>query len=117
MNTHSVDTTAHIAAEVKPHQDLVAMVTEALTTAGHQRPSDWQRRLHADAINLDLPDDQRRFLVNRALRMVLADAVGENTMDIRYCLVDQGEIVDWFRLVQAEVVPCIVRHNLPPALN
>lgn len=117
MNTHTVGTTDNTPVEPQAPLDLVSMVTAAMSAAGHARPTDWQRRLTAEAFNMEVTDDKRRFLVNRALRMVLADVTDENTMDIRYCLVDQGDIDRWFALVQSEVIPCIVRHDLPPAIN
>jgi hypothetical protein len=117
MTTHSVETSVHIPAEIPPNIDLVSKITELMIAAGHSRPEAWKERLHESAYDLNFTDDYRRFLINRQLRMLLADVAGEDTMDIRYCLVDQGDINRWLALVTSEVIPCILRHNLPLVKN
>ena len=91
--------------------DLVSFVTKLLASKNHPRPDAWKEYLNPDAF-VAQPEIQR-FLINRAWRLIMARVVGENTMDIRYCLVDSGEIHDWARLFETEVLPCIMRYNLP----
>ena len=96
--------------------DPINDITNALIEAGHQRPNDWKRYLETGAGNQ--PDkNYDRFLVNRALRQILSSVKTENTMDARYCLIDDGSLLDWLRLFKSGVLPCIVRLNLPPAMN
>ena len=95
---------------------LPAVVTKTLSELGHQRPNDWTRHLHPDAFTV-VDKKVQRFLINRCLRIVLGKCNAENTLDERYCLVDTGEISDWIRLFKTGVAPCLVRNNLPEAIN
>ena len=110
MNTDNVEqnASADVPAQAAPY---VQRITELLTAAGHPNPSGWQNLLHPDAFVVTDGDIQR-FLINRTLRLVIARAP-ENTMDARFCCVDNGDLEDWLRLVQEQVIPCTVRHNLP----
>jgi len=96
--------------------NLVHALTTLLTAAGHPRPDDWTRGLHEDA-NLTPDTSIQRFLINRNLRLILGECKTENTIDVRYCLVDSGDIKEWVRLMETMIVPCLVRNNLPPAMN
>jgi len=96
--------------------NLVDAVTNMLADAGHMRSRDWLRFLNPDAFNTTDMNIQR-FLINRAIRLIVGDVDCENTMDVRYCLVDTGHIKDWLRLYKSEVIPCMVKLNLPKALH
>lgn len=110
MNTHTVDSNTRVAA---PPLNLVAEVCNVLTRLGHERPNDWMKYLHSDAMVEGQDNSIQRFLINRAMRLVLSEITNENTMDVRYCLVDQGEIHDWLRLFETGVAPWLIKHNLP----
>ena len=96
--------------------NLVAIVGDILMMHGHQRPDDWKRFLNPDALNTNDPLIQR-FLINRAWRTIIGSVADVNTIDIRYCLVDNGEITDWIRLFETGVVPFIIQYNLPVVVN
>lgn len=107
MNTHNV---ANVSPA--PPTDLVLAVTELLAKHNHPHPLVWTQGLHPDAFNQ--PDvTVQRFLINRRWRMILGLVTQENTMDIRYCLVDSGEISDWLRLFETKVLPCAIKYSLP----
>ncbi len=128
MNTHSVDNTpvngdaqqtsavvgsdVHVLAPPPAPTDFIGIISTMLSEAGHKRPSAWTRLIHSDAHDLNIPDDLRRFLVNRVLRMALADAP-VTTLDIRYCLVDKGDVNAYLALIKSEVVPCMTEYDLP----
>jgi hypothetical protein len=109
-NTHDVDTKNPAQEPVVP-APYVDKLTAALAAAGHPNPQGWKQYLEPDAFVTN-NDDLQRFLINRALRMVLPMAP-VSTMDERYCLVDKGDVGRWFELVESMVVPCMVQHNLP----
>ena len=83
-----------------------------MAKAGHTEPNRWKKLLHTDALLDSTESNLKRFLVNRALRMALADAP-EGAPFERYCLPDSGELSVWIKLVEESVVPTIVRYNLP----
>ena len=91
--------------------NLVTAITDLLAKSGHPRPTNWQVGLNPDAL---ITSDQniQRFLINRQWRLILSNAPNVNTMDQRYCLVDQGDIKDWYRLFEVEVLPCILNNQL-----
>lgn len=92
--------------------DLPQFVTDLLQKAGHPNPNAWLAFLTPDALtSTDLT--VQRFLVNRAWRVMLAKVTEEDTMDIRFCLVDDGKISDWARLFENNLLPCIMKYNLP----
>lgn len=105
-----------VLADVVGPLDLVGSITNMMVQAGHPRPDAWMRLLDPKAHDLNLDDNYRRFLINRVLRMALADAP-ELTLDIRYCLVDTGDYDRWFALIASEVIPCMVTNDLPRTLS
>jgi hypothetical protein len=92
---------------------LVAAVTLLLQQYQHPRPEDWLQGVDPRLLQDGLDQPSQRMLINRYWRLQLSTV--PNTMDLRFCLVDSGEISDWLRLFTTEVVPCIVQNNLPPA--
>ena len=103
-----------VMQDVFPTRDinnLVEEVTQAMSDAGHPQPLAWQAYLNPDALNTtDL--SIQRFLINRAFRLIINLITNENTMDVRFCLVDNGEYLDWIRLFRVEVLPCIMRNQV-----
>jgi hypothetical protein len=111
MKPHNVTETNAAGNELDPH-DLVGAVSQLLAHNGHPNPTAWQGGLHPDALNHPEPG-VRRFQINRHLRLILAQVTEENTMDIRFCLVDNGGFDDWLRLLGEMVIPCMVKYQLP----
>lgn len=110
MNTQTTETLIPALQEGE-QVNLVEVVTAMLFSAGHPQPQAWLQGLHPDAINSNNPEVQR-FLINRYWRGQIAQVPG-NTLDIRYCLVDQGQYTDWIRLFKNGVLPCIMDNQLP----
>jgi hypothetical protein len=108
MNTHDLDS-SNAVGESK--ENLAYAVTEMMRAAGHPAPEVWMQGLHPD---IWITNDQglQRFHINRYWRVQIG-ALEEDTIDIRYCLVDTGQIADWLRLFGGEVVKCIIKHKLP----
>ncbi|EKD22595.1 MAG: hypothetical protein ACD_84C00039G0002 [uncultured bacterium] len=94
-------------------EDLPKAITEILARLGHQNPNAWQVALHPDAYRPDIITDVKRFLINRCFRLILGEVTTENTMDTRFCLVDQGPISEWLKLFEEGIAPTVVRLNLP----
>ena len=96
-------------------ENLVEFVSKELVQQGHQRPAEWARFLHADAVQEDQEMSVQRFLINRALRSTLATmpADGEDTVTARMTLIDSGPYDVWKSVIRSTVVPLIVRHCLP----
>lgn len=95
---------------------LVDIITKVLVDAGHQRPDDWKRYLHPDAIT-SVEQNIQRFLINRAWRQIIGSCNDFESMEVRSYLVDTGEFCDWLRLFKEGVLPCILKLNLPPSMN
>lgn len=54
----------------------------------------------------------QRYLLNRYWNNQLMLAT-EPSVDVRFCLIHNGEISDWIRLFQQKVLPFAIEHNLP----
>jgi hypothetical protein len=115
MNTHDLDgkgAAAPSAAAPSELKNLAYEITEILRIANHPRPEAWMQGLHPDTFTVDDPGIQR-FHINRYWRVELAK-LSVDTMDLRFCLVDTGQISDWLRLFRTGgVAECIAKHNLP----
>jgi hypothetical protein len=110
MNTEI--TPADITAAIGTEVNLVRDVTTMLQLAGHPEPEAWTEHLDRNAFDCsDLK--QQRFLINRCWRSLLGKVTTENTMDVRYCLIDDGTVLDWTRIFKESVIPCLVRLQLP----
>lgn len=92
--------------------NLVYVITNMIAKAGHPDPTAWQQTLHPDAF-ITTDQSVQRFLINRCWRPLIGIVQGEDTLNIRYCLVEQGEIHDYIRLFETGVLPCIIKHSLP----
>lgn len=93
-------------------ENLVFWVTDLLVKNNHPYPEGWYAYLNPDAF-VTTDTTIQRFLINRAWRLMMSCIIEQDTMDIRYCLVDNGEDSDWARLFETEVLPCILKYNLP----
>lgn len=93
---------------------LVDRITGILAAKGHQNPELWKSvpfDLHPHAIT-SKDHMVQRFLINRQWQLILGMADCD-TMDARYCLVDNGSDDDWLTSFEFGVAPCIIAHNLP----
>lgn len=116
MNTHVVG----LASSQEPRERFNALktITGFLAAAGHTRPSAWEEfvkgREHFATLNID----HQRYAVNVALREIFSQldlrAVDPiNTLDERYCIVDEGALDQWLLLLEKHLIPFMVRHDLP----
>lgn len=112
MNTHVVDDkNPPIGSD--DTISLVEAITALLIAENHPDPQRWIQGLHPDVFIT--PDvNIQRFLINRYWRLQL-QSLPENTMNARYCLVDEEHIApkDWLRIFKQGVLPCILKNNLP----
>lgn len=115
---HSVGNSTAPAAQ--PPVILAYEITTILQRAGHPRPEAWLTGLHPDALLAATDMDVQRFLINRYWHVQIgalpAEAIPrEASMDIRYCLVPQGNYGRWMELFETKVAPWIVKNDLPKA--
>jgi hypothetical protein len=104
--------TEAIAPEVEV--SLVDQITGILASRGHPHPEAWKSvpfALHPHAIE-SRDHNVQRFLINRQWQLILGTS-GVDTMDARYCLVDNGSDEDWLASFTNGVAPCIIAHSLP----
>lgn len=103
-------------AAALPEAPLHTQITDILASLSHPRPGQWASSLTPDVFNGEVPPQAQRYFINRYWR----DVIGRlqiNTMNIRYCLVDEGDFEHWLVLFREQVAPCIVENNLPPAVH
>ena len=131
MNTHDLKTDGDVAVvtpevsatppvppvaaaqtAVPPHENLAYAITDILRKAGHPRPERWMQGLHPDTWASNDPNIQR-FHINRHLRVIVAQVESDDTMDVRFCLVDNGKIADWLRLFEDGVAKWFANRDLP----
>ena len=91
-------------------------ITKILVELNHPRPNDWLRKLDSSVFTVTDPELQR-YMINDALRIILGIYTIENTMEIRYCLINKGSIEEWLGLFKQYIGPSLVRLNLPLAIN
>lgn len=97
----SAQSTEFDSEQYKDVQDVASFVTTTLQAKGHPNPEVWKEYLSdpvqiADACDMSKEVGVRRFLMNRALRLMLSEAT--DTTAARFCLVETGDIKDWCRL-------------------
>lgn len=99
-------------ATEKPEQliDLPKAITDLLTRLGHPNPTGWLVKLDPDAFKGDI--NYSRFLINRYFHGVLGLVETEDTINTRYCLVDNCKIDEWYNVFLEGVAPTIVRLGL-----
>ena len=101
--------------QYKDVTDVATFVSSTLASKGHPNPEAWKAFLSplelTDVCDLSKDIGVRRFLMNRALRLMLSDVAGD-TSNERFCLVDNGEVKDWCRLFDTMVVKCIVENKV-----
>jgi len=107
----------NVVPKIDPNDRLADLITNLLAAAGHTRPTAWQLFSHPDVFDDDINQDLQRFLINRAWRQILGNFTEFNTIDIRFCLVDQGDLQRWLELFENQVIPCVVQNDLPPPLK
>ncbi len=102
----------------KPEEtDMVSQVRGILTEAGLSEECrngfDTNRYIQDAAM---IGPIGQRFLLNRFWNLQLLNIPGTNTMEERFCLIENGSPEDWLRLFQTKVIPCLVKHRLPKVL-
>ena len=95
----------------------IEAITALLVASGHPNPGHWLNELDQRAFHTS-DEAMQRFLINRYWRMQIM-TLSEDTIDIRYCLVDEPHIktADWLRIFQKGVLPCILKHQLPSSMS
>lgn len=103
----------NLVSPVLPSAALVAFVTESLKSAGHPRPSDWERFL--DPRFVTAPTDAHKiFHLNVALSEIIGMLPEEvNTLGIRLSLDDRVSVEDWKVLFTKGALPCLLKYELP----
>lgn len=92
--------------------DPIGIVDNLMQQAGHPEPEKWKKLLDMQAISVAGSADQKRFIVNRALRLTLSDAPKAAPFE-RFCIVDKGDFKTWEKLLRESVIPSIAEFNLP----
>lgn len=120
--THSVEVSENVenAAEQAPVENLVAWVSNTLAEKGHPAPTGWMQFL---APGIDgLPDNNyQMFEINRALRVAFAKIAklnlltSEESMNVRYAIIDKCPVDNWKESFIQGVLPCFIRLQLPIA--
>ncbi len=60
---------------------------------------------------LDKKPEVQRFYLNRYFNLELMKATVDS-MDQRYCLINDGTIEDWIRLYKTKILPFLLQYNL-----
>lgn len=92
---------------------LANWVVETLKELGHSEPEKWVAYLNMIPVAADeVPGELKQMLsVNRALRMVLAEA-DINTFDIRMLVRDDVDLETWKTYLKESVLPFMVRNGI-----
>jgi hypothetical protein len=116
---HTVDVTeTGISEQPQAPENMVEWMIDTLAEKGHPEPRAWLRLLRPGIDALPDPDYQA-FEINRAWRAAFAETVGkdvmttEESMDVRYAIIDKCPIENWKQAFVEGALPCILRHQLP----
>jgi hypothetical protein len=115
---HTLDVNNNADQQPEQPEDLVNWVTGLLASNGHSAPEAWLRLLKPGIAGLPDPDYQA-FEINRAWRNAIAETIGkemlnaEESMDVRYSLIDKCPVVNWKEAFEKGALPCIIKHQLP----
>lgn len=96
---------------------LIEQITSMLQEAGHPDPMAWVKRLYTfspEVVDEENPEVQR-FMINNFWFNELGQLdvkAGADTTRARFSLQDRCSFQDWIRLFAADVLPCIMQHNL-----
>ncbi len=55
----------------------------------------------------------QRFILNKYWTLQILNIDNVDSIDVRYCLVNDGDIDKWIDLFNKKVVPFIIEHDLP----
>jgi len=102
MNTPSINITVNGVV----CNNVVQYVTTALQFMGHPRPQEWALSLPPIE---HLPLEVQIAMVNRELRYAFTLIPG-NTMDARYCIVDNVPFEKWRELMESTVLKFLASH-------
>jgi hypothetical protein len=115
---HTLDVNNTAAQEPQQPECLVAYVTNLLASNGHPTPEAWLRLLKPGMAGFPDPDYQA-YEINRAWRNAFAETIGKNilsteeSMDVRYSLIDKCPVANWKTAFEQGALPCIIKHQLP----
>ena len=98
------------STEVQP-MELVNVVTAFFVEANHPNPGTWATFMQPGSWNYT-DDKIQRFAINTALRLILANCTKFNTIETRFCIVDEASINDWKRLIKSNVVPFFIKNQI-----
>lgn len=101
---------AEAAAEFLPLEFVIAALKSA--NVDHAFVAKVERDCHPDAGRVDVPEAQRIFLVNRALRLAISETDHEDTIQVRLLISDQISAENWRNIIAKGVIPAI-KGNLP----
>lgn len=96
--------------------DLISEVRNILCAAGLNK--EVERSYDTNQYIIDganLTTEAQRFLLNRFWNIQLI-ALGVNSVEQRFCLIDSGEYKDWIKLFKESIVPYAVSNRLPMLL-
>lgn len=98
------------STQVQP-MELVNVVTALFAEANHPNPGTWATFMQPGSWNYT-DDKVQRFAINTALRLILANCTKFNTIETRFCIVDEASITDWKRLIKSNVIPFFVKNQI-----
>lgn len=93
--------------------DLIQYVKDTMKELNFKDSETWANSLDHDYLRQQRMSYQR-FMVNRALTLMVADVKDENgkvkdARDILYCMIDQGDVQTWKDLIKSTVLPYLNR--------
>lgn len=101
---------AEAAAEFLPLDFVIAALKAA--NVDNAFTAKVERDCHPDAGRVEVPEAQRIFLVNRALRLAISETDHEDTIQVRLLISDQISAENWRNIIVKGVIPAI-KGNLP----
>jgi hypothetical protein len=99
----------------KPEEiDLISAVRQILIQAGLAKEcSDYFDTNTYIRDGMLLGPIGQRFLLNRFWNIQLMSLSLTNTLEERFCLIEDGSFDDWLRLFTSKILPCLITHRLP----
>lgn len=92
-------------AEFLPLEFLTAALKSAGVDEGFISKVEFDT--HPDAGRVEVPEAQRIFLVNRALRLAISEIEHEDTIQVRMLISDKVSAENWRQIIVKGVIPAI----------
>jgi hypothetical protein len=96
---------AEAAVEFLPLEFLIAALKSAGVDEGFISKVEFDT--HPDAGRVEVPEAQRIFLVNRALRLAISEVEHEDTIQVRMLISDKVSAENWRQIIVKGVIPAI----------